>query len=143
VAIRNHLESLWKSQVTADELLDEQAKPSPDTIGGFRLDTDIVPEPTWLTAGPLAAASSALTVDRFVAVQDRPAWLLNCATGMRFLYQLTMTPDATWYVHDLPASVGGMRTAFWDNRQPLAATAMALLAAAELQHAVGQLNNRD
>jgi len=148
LVVRNHAELLWETQVSPaaaaanrDPVKDGYV--SPDTVGGLALATDIVPEPTWLTAGPLAGLAAGLPVGGFVAEADRGDWALDAAVGLRFLYQLTMTPDAAWYVHDLPRSVGGVRTAFWDNRQPPAATAMALLAAAELQHALARLDGND
>jgi len=144
LVVRNNSEALWENQVTprAAARHSDSTKEgyiSRDTVGGFRLDNDIVPEPTWLTAGPLAGLAAGLPVDRFVSESDRKLWQTNIALGLRFLYQLTMTPDAAWYVHDLSRAVGGVRTAFWDNRQPLSATAMALLAAAELQLAKAKL----
>jgi len=148
LVVRNQADLLWQTQVTptaaaanADAAKDGSI--SPDAIGGLRLGSDIVPEPTWLTAGPLAGLAAGLPVGGFVAEADRGDWALDTAIGLRFLYQLTMTPDAAWYVHDLPRSIGGVRTAFWDNRQPIAATAMALLAAAELQHALAKLDQQD
>lgn len=135
MVVRDEMKAIWKTQVRPEDALGD-APASPDAVGGFRLDTQIVPEPTWLSAGPLAALAAATSVDGFVPQADRAAWLVDSAVGLRFLYQLTMTTDAAWYVHDLTRSLGGVRTAFWDNRQPISATAMALLAAAEMEQAL-------
>jgi len=144
LTVRETCRALWRRQVRPEDAGSPQAiEPgrgaSPDTVGGLVLDAELVPEPTWLTAGPLVALAAAMPGAHFVAEDERPQWMLDTALGLRFLEQLTLTKDAAYYVLRLSWAIGGVRTAFWDNRQPLSATAMALLAGSEFEHALDAL----
>jgi len=147
VTVRRTCSTYWNQQVAPPE----PAAPnspwsadyvSPDTVGGFVLEALRAPEPTWRSADALVAQSAALQIPEFIDDDQRPQWILDCALGMRFLDQLTLTRDTAWYVHNLSAALGGVRMAFWNNRQPLAATSLALLAAAEYEHALAHLADR-
>ncbi len=142
--VRSAAQQYWTRQVQppGPAAAQDPADPSyvsPDTVGGFIQDATVMPEPTWRSADLLILQSAALGVPGLVEAEQRGTWLLNCALGLRFFEQLTLTRDAAWYVHDLGRGLGGVRTAFWDNRQPLATTAMALLAAAEYQLSLQRL----
>ena len=129
--------TMWEHQVKAD--LDSSQSNRGDLIGGFQMSGSLIDEPTWLSAGPLIALADALTVKHFINAEDRPAWMVNVALGLRFCAQLTMTQASAYYVQDWKRAVGAVRSSFYDNRQPTAATAYALLAAAEFQKAMGRL----
>lgn len=138
---RRACDEIWKSQVPApthaapiDPAADDYTPR--DTVGGFGLDSQLVPEPTWQSAGMLTALGAALPIESFVGANQRARWVVDGTTGLAFLHQLTMTDEAMWYVHNPTRALGGVRAAMWDNRQPLPATAMALLAAAQWQHSL-------
>ena len=59
--------------------------------------------------------------------------MLDCGLGARFIKQLMFDRAGAYYVFDAREVVGGVRAGLWDNRQPIEATAMALLAVTELQ----------
>ena len=111
----------------------------PDTVGGLDLSDELIGEPTWRTAPPLAALVEAVRVEGCVALEDQPQWLVNGSLAARFLKQLTMQTPSTFYVRDPRTARHAVRLALWDNRQTTAATAMALLATAELNHTVTSL----
>jgi len=127
---RARLDQLWKTQVWFN------ADGADDTVGGFTVGTGIIEEPNWHSASVLAAQAMALGSASVVPEADRARWVTNCALGARFIAQLTMQGSATYYVRSRGAAIGGVRAALWDNRQPLAATAMALVALIELQESL-------
>lgn len=115
---------------------------SPDTVGGFILDTSIIAEPTWQSAAMLLALAAALPVESFVPPQQRPRWIVDGTAGLGFLHRLSLDDSTMWAVHQPLRARHGVRTALWDNRQPLAATAMALLASTQWQQTLRQLQAR-
>jgi hypothetical protein len=129
------LAELWSLQVTAENAPADRV----DTVGGFRLDEGLIPEPTAQSARLLAAHAAALRVENFIAPDQQTKWIVGVGLGLRFCGQLTMTPESAFYCPAPEHAIGGVRDALWDNRQPLDATAMALLAAAELQHSLTSL----
>ncbi len=134
---------------TANRLRNRQVRPDRlddpdriDTTGGFRLGEGLIPEPTAHSARPLVFLAHSLRVAHFIPHNDQPAWLLDVNRGLRFCAQLTMT-DASCFYTPAPANArGGVRNAIWDNRQPLPATALSLLAATELEHSLSALSRR-
>ncbi len=142
--VRKLCDDLWALQVrpgsdTASDRIDSPDYVSPDTLGGFALNNQLLPEPTWLSAGPTVALAAALPIKGFVDDDRRVPWMINTTLALRFCAQLTMRAEDAYYAHQLTATVGGVRKAPWDNRQPLGATAMALLAACEFREALAQL----
>jgi len=138
LALRKTCQTVRDRQITAPAR--RGAEPlTADAVGGFRLPAGLIDEPTWHSARPLIALAAALPHERFVGREDQNRWLVDTALGVRFLAQLTMTRDAAWYVRRPSRAVGGVRAAFWDNRQSPPATALALLAAVEFERGVIQL----
>lgn len=140
LALRETLRAVRAAQVTAADDSDAlEPGAVREAIGGFKLQSGLVDEPTWHSARPLIALAAALPNERFVGREDQSQWLVDAALGLRFLAQLTLTRDAAWYARQPSRAIGGVRTAFWDNRQPVPATALALLAAVEFDHSVRAL----
>lgn len=144
ITLRKVCDDLWSSQVqplspVASNHIDSPDYVSPDTIGGFALNNQLLPEPTWLSVAPTVALAAALGAENFVGAERRVEWMVNTALALRFGAQLTMRAEDAYYAHQLTATVGGVRKAPWDNRQPLGATAMALLAACEFREALADL----
>jgi hypothetical protein len=136
--IKEACEALWKTQ--AQPLAANTGPPhSPDTTGGFLVAESIQEEPTWQSAPILVAEALAARQEQVVAPADRPRWLVGSALGARFLSQLTMRPASCFYTRRSAAALGGVRTALWNNREPLVATAAALLAVTELRHALASI----
>lgn len=127
------LQGLWKRQLSP-LVAQVVIAPSPDTIGGFGLPTSPGGEPTWQSASLLAAQAVALRSGPLIAADQRGQWIINLAMGMRFLQQLSMQGPSLYYARNSSEAEGGIRLAIWDNKMPLDATAMALLAAAEFLH---------
>ncbi len=142
--VKRTAESYWDLQVhppgpTAPNDPFAPGYVSPDTMGGFVLDAAALPEPTWRSADALIVCSAALASRGMVDAGRRTEWLLDCAAGFGYLRQLTMTDHTLWYTRSPADARGGVRIAFWDNRQPLAATALALVAVAEYAQALTSL----
>lgn len=133
--LQKALAGLWTLQVTADNAPADRV----DTVGGFRLEDGLIPEPTVQSARLLAAHAAALRVENFIAPDEQAKWIVGVGWGLRFCGQLTMTPESAFYCPGPENAIGAVRHALWDNRQPLDASAMALLAAAELQHSLTSL----
>ncbi len=143
IGVRKLSDAMWSRQVrplslTASGDIDSPDYVSPDTIGGFALTEAFLPEPTWMSAGPVLWQAVVLGGDQMVTDEEKVEWMMNTALGLRFLSQLTMRAEDAYYAHQLNPTVGGVRVAPWDNRQPLGATAMALLAASEFTRVVGE-----
>jgi len=106
-----------------------------DVVGGYRLVAplpDAPPAANWrstalLQLSALAAGEPALRGERGVI-----DWLLDAALGARFLEALAMSETDLFFAADPREALGGIRLAPWDNRQPLAASAIALQTLTEL-----------
>ncbi|MEX2673268.1 MAG: hypothetical protein WD294_14280 [Phycisphaeraceae bacterium] len=128
--------AIWREQV---QPLDEDAQRTSDIVGGFIVRDAFFPEPIWQSSRILAGQSMLLHDPTLIPADQRTAWLVNSARGARFLAQLTMQPTSAFYVQHPERAIGGTRTAMSNNRQPLAATAMSLLATVELENALARL----
>ena len=68
--------------------------------------------------------------------EEAPAALGRHLRTVRYLMQLSVREESTWSVRNPGRALGGIRAATWDSRQPAAAQAIGLLAAAETLAAV-------
>lgn len=118
------------------------ASQPPDTTGGIILDAMIIPEPTWQSARPLTMLALLPRDTRLSDPEQLNAHLMSITQGLGFLARLSLDQPNDWYVRQPGEARGAVRQAMWDNRQPLAATAMALLAGAEFQHTLDALLQR-
>jgi hypothetical protein len=139
--VRQACDAMWKMQVPAPTHATpatpgEPGFINPDTVGGFRIGGMLVPEPTWQSANALIALGAALPIESFVTKTEQPRWVVDGITGLGFVHRLAMSDDAMWYVHNAARARHGIRTALFDNRQPLSATAMALLATTQWQQSL-------
>jgi len=108
-----------------------------DTVGGYRIGTGLFDEPDWQT-GRVLTARALLLGNKSAALSDelRTQWTVQAGLAARFLAQLTMQAPACYYVRNPTEALGGTRMALWDNRQPLYASALSLLAVTELQQSL-------
>ncbi|MDH3583284.1 MAG: hypothetical protein OER86_03630 [Phycisphaerae bacterium] len=132
---------MWQRQVQpwTAEAATADPGPGPDTVGGFRLDLGLVSEPAWTSARLLTAQSAALASPQLVPAQHRLQWINQSGLAARFLAQLAVTEAGTYYMRNTREALGGVRVSLSNNRQPLTATATALLAVAELADALKSL----
>jgi hypothetical protein len=140
LALQQSCSELWELQISSDDLNGSMPR---DVVGGFLLDSELINEPTWQSARIEVVMAAALRTKGFVGTDEQLMWLLRTALGMRFLDQLSLNGPALYYVHNPQNAMGGVRLAIFDHQQPLSATAMSLLAAAELQHSLHDLLNND
>jgi rhamnogalacturonyl hydrolase YesR len=128
-------DAMWARQITpwGDA---KRSAAAPDEVGGFTWGG----EPTWQSAQVLAGLAVLLTEPDAVPQEQRMDRLAAAGIGARFLAQLTIQTPGAYYIHRPGEAVGGVRLSLSDNRQPLFATATALLAIAELQHAAALLS---
>lgn len=127
--------------VLAERLMEHQVTERPvfgpaDVVGGFELNPGPLaapPSPDWRTAHMLSYLALCLREPGITADHDAMGWVLNAALAGRFIAQLMMDETSCYYVRSLPEAVGGVRMATWDNRLPISATAMSLLATVQFQ----------
>ncbi len=134
-AMMNLCDQLWKAQIT---LWGDDPDRSGDTVGGFNVGEGLY-RPTWLSSLPLAGLAVVAADRTLIAPDKRAHWIISCALGARFLSQLTVQSSGAYYMRNPREAIGGVRSALWDNRQPLAATAASLLALVELRHTLATL----
>ena len=144
-----------RSMIHADELaalrnllhdsqVDDETNPgAADLQGGFEFRT-LRPG----GAAEITDSQSARAVVWLAQVLDDPQMTPQDRTqpdrehllaSVRFLQQLVLRPESTWTVPNAARAVGGLRNAAWDSQMPVAAQAMALLAAVKAIHAVDSL----
>lgn len=124
-----------------ERLLEHQVAEPPeigpsDVIGGFELTAapaGAPPSPDWRTAHMLTYLAMCLRAPEVTADRDAVEWVLRGALAARFIGQLMMDESGAYYVRSLPEATGGVRAAPWDNRLPVSATAMGLLASVKFQ----------
>jgi hypothetical protein len=113
----------------------------PDTVGGLDSGADLIfNAPSWRTAQVLTGLSVALESGHLIDDQDTPRWLLQCGLAGRYLSQLTMQTHDCYYTMSPNHAIGAVRSSLHNNRQPLEATATALLALVEFRHAINRLS---
>lgn len=118
------------------------AKRAADTAGGYVFGLSLSEEPTASSATVMAGLAISIRTPDAVPVKDRESAVLAGALGARFIDRLVLNADEAYYVRNPAQAVGGVRAAPWDNRQPPTATAHALLALTELQHAIDYISGQ-
>lgn len=126
---------LWEHQLSVvDAGLD-----APDLVGGVVFTGARNPLPTWHMARPLVFVARMLADERLTPAGERGSELVRLLGALRFLRQLTRDESSSWLARDASLAIGGVRAAPWDQRQPLEATAMTLLALVESIEAIERL----
>lgn len=139
--LREAAAEYWQLQIKA-EMAGEGREFGLDSVGGLKMGGSIYGEPTIQSAAPLAMLGRALSVDKFVPRDDQVRWLLDAGLGARYLHQLTMRPQSGYYLRNPGQANGGVRMSMWDNRQTLSGTAVSLLAVADIQHGIADIEQR-
>ena len=127
VVLRQMRDLVWGHQITKADAGPE----AQDLVGGIVFTKAKNPLPTWNAARPVAFCASMLGDDRLT---DRNEILFQLATlidSLRFLRQLSAGNAEAHMYRDRDRALWGVRSALWDQRMPIQASAMTLLALGE------------
>lgn len=102
-----------------------------DMSGGIVFTTSTLPYPTWHTARPVAFLAAMLGDTRLTDPGERPRETSRLMSNLRFLRQLSADEFVATAFADPKRTMWGVRSALWDQRQPVEATAIALIAVCE------------
>ena len=110
---------------------DDLAEIDRDLVGGFVLDGNASPLPTWHSVRPTALLAimlgePSLTRGSMASGEVVPQ-LLELSESLRFVAQLTADERLSHMYADQGLAIGGVRTSLWDQSMPLAASALTLL----------------
>lgn len=132
VALRRMRERVWEHQLTAavagrDDL---------DLVGGIVFTKGRTAIPTWQAARPLAFIATMLGDGRLTEEGEFNSELVRLLTSLRFLRQLQVDESAMWMYPNPELAMGGIRASVWDQRMPIEASALTLLAVCETLEAL-------
>ncbi len=127
IGLRDFRTLVWRHQLNAADLSEQNR----DFAGGVVFTTGSTPLPNWQVARPLAFLATMAADRRFTPDAEFARELSSLSGSFRFLMQLASGPEEAHMFQQPERALGGIRMAPWDQRQPLEASAMALLAASE------------
>lgn len=137
-ALRDALDQMWTLQVTEDQAgLDDM-----DMVGGFVFSGTGTPLPTWHSLRAMAFASVAVQDTRLLDGPDRLATVGKLVSAARFARQLALDPPAGHLAARRSTDLWGIRAAVWDFKQPVAASAMGLIALSEMLDGLDSMRQR-
>lgn len=128
IALRQMRDIVTDFQLTATDA----GADNMDLVGGVVFTSGAVPLPTWQSARPLAFLATMLRDDRLTEPGEIDAELVQVLRGMRFLRQLSASETESFMYRNPAEAAGGVRAATWDQRMPIDASAMTLLAVLEM-----------
>lgn len=102
-----------------------------DMAGGIVFTTAALPYPTWHTARPASFLAAMLGDPRLTDASERPRQTASLMANLRFLRQLSADEYVATSFVDPKRNLWGVRSALWDQRQPVEATAITLIAVCE------------
>lgn len=126
---------LWRHQLTREQVMPD----SPDLMGGIVFTAGRTPLPTWQAARPLAFVASMLADPRLTTPDQTAEQMARLSRSLRFLMQLAADEPEGHMYRDRQRALGGVREALWNQRMPVDASAMALLAVCETLRAAERL----
>lgn len=135
--LADYLELLSQQQIVSKPILGPE-----DVTGGFILQKPIPgtpPEPTWRSAMPTALLAFGLRDTGIIPADKNFGPILTAGLGARFLGQLIITPPSAYYLRDTEPALGGVRRTLWDNTLYPDCSAITLIALAELQQTLNDL----
>jgi len=138
VALRNARDLLWRGCIAPESL----EPPQRDLAGAFM---SPVPGtlPSWFLARPLAFYAEALRDKRLTEKPEIARETARLLASLRFLRQLTVDENSAWMFEHPESALGGVRASPWDQRMPIEATAMTLIAVSETIHSLDELAKRE
>jgi hypothetical protein len=132
-ALRDMREEVWKHQLTVDDA-GEDGK---DLVGGIVYTSARNPLPTWQSVRPIIFLAQAAGDNRLTDEKEKLPEIAHLLSATRFLRQLMVDEAAAYSAEDPDAAIGGIRSSLWDQRQPVEATAMTLMAVCDLMKTLG------
>ncbi len=127
-ALRQFREDVWARQIAPGTGIGSEQR---DLFGGIQFTVSTRPMADWHTARVGAAVATMLGRPELTEADEVGVELGRLLRVLRFLKQLS-AGEAECHMFAEPAqSLGGVRSALWDQRMPSAATAMSLLCAVE------------
>lgn len=139
--LASYLELLSEQQIRSNPILGPN-----DVAGGFILEKPTPgspPEPTWQSAMPTALFAFALRDPNIIPPDQQFGPALTAGLGARFLGQLIITQPSAYYLRDPDPALGGVRRTLWDNTLYPDCSAITLIALAELQQTLSDLEPKD
>lgn len=136
IALRDARDMIVQHQLR-DAVLDPE---DADYAGGIAFPGAAEPWPTWQSVRPVAFLATSLRASGVTSENTRIATLNATLAGMRFLRQLMAGEAQAWMYFDAKAAFGGVRSSMIDQRQPVEASAGALLAVCETLDAMRALS---
>lgn len=137
-----HWADIWRAEATGTpRRLDEEVRTmatvvetvqlgrgtAPELSGGFLLAGSAVPIAGAQSIRPTVMLAAILRDPMLTAVDGRQTRAARLQAAMRFMMQLTVRPADRWTCQSISRAVGGIRSAPWDGRMPLAAQAIGLM----------------
>lgn len=138
VALREMRDHLWVHQLTPERA----GVHAEDLVGGIVFTATARPAPTWQSARPLAFAGTMLADERLTPASESARELARLLSGVRFLRQLAADEVVQHMYTDAGRGAWGVRLATWEQRMPVEAGAMTLLALCETLGAIDHLARR-
>lgn len=126
-ALREHRDLVFRHQLTRFDAPFEDR----DLEGGVVFTRGGAALPTWRTAQALVFPAMMLGDARLTETSELPRAVINLSRSLRFVRQLQADEAVMHMFPDRAEARGGLRAALWDQRMPIEATAMALLAVVE------------
>ena len=133
IALREFRDLVESRQIT---LADASPTADEDLVGGVVFSAGDAALPTWHSLRPIVFLARMLGDERLTAPEERPAHLARLLDGLRYTRQLAADDAVCAIFPARPRALWGVRAALWDQRQPVEATAMALVLVAESLDAV-------
>jgi hypothetical protein len=131
--VRDLREDVWKHQLTPDDAGPDDA----DLVGGIVFTSSRNPLPTWRSAQPIILLAQIARDPRLTDEKETMAEVSHLLASMRFLRQLMTDETSAYAAEDPQTAIGGIRASLWDQRQPVEATAMTLMAVCEMMRTLG------
>jgi len=135
VSLRSMRRGLWASQIGPFDV-DADGQ---DVVGGLVFTAGSGMLPSWHTARPVAFLASMLNRSGLTSDEERIPELGRLLAAGQFLERLMLTDGGLWLAANRTASVHGVRSATFNARQPIAASAFALLAFTEIRSGLESL----
>jgi hypothetical protein len=128
-ALRDQRDMVWKHQLTFMDAGDD----GPDLVGGIVFVSSRNPLPTWQSVRPIIFLAQMARDKRLTDPgNEKLAEISRLLGSMRFLRQLMLDDDSAYSAENPRATIGGIRSSLWDQRQPVEATALTLMAVCEV-----------
>lgn len=141
-ALRGVRESVLDLQLRSGDLVEADR----DLLGGIVLDAEGSPLPSWQGLRAVALLASMLGEDSLttggVRTGEAPGQIVRLLEMLRFLKQLTAEERAGHMYADPSSAMGGVRASLWDQRMPLTASALGLMAISETLESFAMIGSR-